>query len=124
MTEDILTDKRQAEIYALLATHTTKGMTVREVESWLGIGHRPALSALTMLQRAGRATRLKERRRSQAVYVLKGYAGGREESPYQPRHAKPHPKDLTKDQVLEVMGDAGVDEELYPEVRRILEELP
>lgn len=116
--------KRQAEVYALLATHTTKGMTVREVEEWLGIRHGPANFALTMLHRSGRVARLRERRKGQHVHVLKGYAEGREESPYRPRQARPSPKDMTKDEVLAVMMDAGVDEYLYPEVRKILELLP
>ena len=116
--------KQQAEVYALLATHTTKGLTAREVEEWLGIRHGPANFALTMLHRAGRVARLKERRKGQHVHVLKGYAGDRDESPYRPRLARPHAKDLTKDEVLAVMMDAGVDEYLYPEVRKILERLP
>ena len=120
----IPTAKRQAEVYALLATHTTMGATVREVEEWLGIGHGPASFALMTLHQSGRVARLKERRKGQHVHVMKGYAEGREESPYRPRLARRHPKDMTKDQVLAVMMDAGVDEYLYPEVRKILELLP
>jgi hypothetical protein len=116
--------KRQAEVYALLATHTTKGLTVREVEEWLGVAHGPANFALTMLHRSGHVARLRERRKGQHVHVLKGYVEGREEFAYRPRLARPRPKDLTKDQVLAVMMDAGVDEYLYPEVRKILERLP
>lgn len=119
-----ITGKRQAQVYALLATHTTNGMTVKEVEDALSIGHGPASSALTHLHRADRVVRLQERRVGQQVYVLKGYAEDREESPYRPRQAKPHPRYLSKAQVLEVMGDAGVDEDLYPTIRRILENLP
>ena len=119
-----ITGKRQAEVFALLAQQTTKGMTVKEVEDALNIGHGPASSALTHLHRAERVVRLQERRLNQQVYLLRGYAEGRPESPYRPRLAKPHPKYLTKDQVLAVMGDAGVAEELYPDVRRLLEALP
>jgi len=119
-----ITGRRQAEVYGLLATHTTKGMTVKEVEDWLGIGHGPASSALTHLHRAGRVARLKERRFNQQVYVLKGYTADREESPYRPRLAKPHPRYMTKDQVLACMGDAGMDEDQYPQVRKLLEALP
>jgi hypothetical protein len=119
-----ITGKRQAQVFALLATRNTQGMTVKEVEDALSIGHGPASSALTHLHRADRVARLQERRVGQQVYVLKGYVEDREESPYRPRQAKPHPRYLSKVQVLEVMGDAGVDEELYPQVRRILENLP
>jgi hypothetical protein len=119
-----ITGKRQAQVFALLATHTSKGMTVKEVEDALSIGHGPASSALTHLHRAERVVRLQERRMNQQVYVLRGYAGGRLESPYRPRLARPHPKYLTKDQVLEIMMEAEVDEDMYEDVRRILENLP
>jgi hypothetical protein len=119
-----ITGKRQAQVFALLATRNTEGMTVKEVEDALSLGHGPASSALTHLHRADRVARLQERRMNQQVYVLKGYVEDREESPYRPRQAKPHPRYLSKAQVLEVMGDAGVDEGMYPEVRRILENLP
>ena len=119
-----ITGKRQAEVYALLATHTKAGMTVKEVEDRLSLGHGPASSALTHLHRADRVARLQERRSGQQVYVLKGYVEDREESPYRPRSSRPHPKYMTKDQVLAVMMDAGVDDDLYPTIRRILEALP
>jgi hypothetical protein len=119
-----ITGKRQAEVYGLLAQHTTQGMTVKEVEDALSIGHGPASSALTHLHRADRVVRLQERRVGQQVYCLKGYAQGRLESPYRPRLAKPHPRYLTRDQVLAVMADASVDESMYEEVRAVLENLP
>jgi hypothetical protein len=119
-----ITGKRQAEVYGLLATSTSTGMTVKEVEMALSIGHGPASSALTHLHRADRVARLKERRLNQEIYVLKGYVGDREESPYRPRLAKPHPRYLTRDQVLAVMADASVDESMYEEVRAVLENLP
>ena len=119
-----ITGQRQAQVFALLATHTNKGMTVKEVEDALSIGHGQASSALTHLHRAERVVRLQERRNGQQVYLLRGYAEGREESPYRPRFAKPHPKYMTKDQVLACMGDAGMDEDLYPQVRKLLEALP
>jgi hypothetical protein len=119
-----ITGKRQAQVFALLAQHTTAGMTVKEVEDALSLGHGPASSALTHLHRADRVARLQERRSGQQVYVLKGYVEDREESPYRPRLAKPHPKYLTKDQVLAIMSDTGVDEDLYPTIRRVLEALP
>jgi hypothetical protein len=119
-----ITGHRQAQVFALLATHTSKGMTVKEVEEALGIGHGPASSALTHLHRAERVVRLQERRLNQQVYCLRGYAEGRPESPYRPRLARPHPRYLTKDQVLAVMADANVDESMYEEVRAVLENLP
>jgi hypothetical protein len=119
-----ITGRRQAEVFALLAQHTTNGMTVKEVETWLGIGHGPASSALTHLHRAERVVRLQERRNGQQVYLLRGYAEGRPESPYRPRLARPHPKYMTKDKVLACMSDAGMDEDLYPQVRKLLEALP
>lgn len=119
-----ITGKRQAEVYALLATHTSKGMTVKEVEDALSIGHGPASSALTHLHRAGRVARLQERRMNQQVYVLKGYVGDRDESPYRPRLPRPHPKYMTRLEVLTTMSEAGVDEDLYPAVRKVLDALP
>ena len=119
-----ITGKRQAEVYGLLATRTTQGMTVKEVEDALSIGHGPASSALTHLHRAERVVRLQERRLNQQVYCLKGYAEGRLESPYRPRLARPHPRTMTNDEVMAVMMDAKVHESFYPIVRRILEALP
>jgi hypothetical protein len=119
-----ITGKRQAQVYALLATHQGRGMTVKEVEDHLSIGHGPASSALTHLHRADRVARLQERRLNQQVYVLKGFTDGREESPYRPRLVRPHPRYLTKDQVLAIMSDVGVDEDLYPTIRKVLDTLP
>jgi hypothetical protein len=97
---------------------------VKEVEDALSIGHGPASSALTHLHRAERVVRLQERRMGQQVYLLKGYAEGREESPYRPRLAKPHPRTMTRDEVMAVMMDAGVHEGYYPLVRKVLDALP
>jgi hypothetical protein len=119
-----ITGKRQAQVYALLATHTGHGMTVKEVEDALSLGHGPASSALTHLHRADRVARLQERRSGQQVYVLKGYVEDREESPYRPRLGRTHPKYLTRMEVLGVMMDAGVDESVYPDVRKVLDALP
>lgn len=119
-----ITGHRQAQVFALLAQSTNAGMTVKEVEDALSLGHGPASSALTHLHRAERVVRLQERRNNQQVYVLRGYADGRPESPYRPRLAKPHPRYLTRDQVLAVMADASVDESMYEEVRAVLENLP
>ncbi len=119
-----ITGKRQAEVYALLATYTRHGVTVKEVEDRLSIGHGPASSALTHLHRAGRITRLKERRVNQEIYILKGYVGGREESPYRPRLGRKHPRELTREEVLAAMMDASVDEGMYGDVRAVLENLP
>lgn len=119
-----ITGHRQAQVFGLLAQHTNDGMTVKEVEEALGIGHGPASSALTHLHRAERVVRLQERRMNQQVYVLRGYAEGRLESPYRPRLARPHPRHLTRDQVMAIMMEAEVDEDLYEDVRRVLENLP
>jgi len=119
-----ITGKRQAEVYGLLATHTTAGMTVKEVEDALSLGHGPASSALTHLHRAERVVRLQERRMNQQVYVLRGYAEGRPESPYRPRLGRKHPRYLTRDEVLTAMMEGSVSEDLYEEVRAVLENLP
>ena len=119
-----ITGKRQAQVFALLAQHTNDGMTVKEVEEALEIGHGPASSALTHLHRAERVVRLQERRLNQQVYVLRGYAEGRLESPYRPRLGRKHPRYLTRDEVLEAMMEGSVSEDLYEEVRAVLENLP
>jgi hypothetical protein len=49
---------------------------------------------------------------------------GREETSSRPRRSQPHPKHLTKDQVMAVMMDVGVPEGLYPDIRKVLNALP
>ena len=119
-----LTGKRQKVIYQLVTLAGSDGMTVGEVENHTRLGHGQASSALTHLHRAGHIQRITEQRMKQEIYVHPDFRNDRPESPYRPRREIHHPRYLTKEQTLAVMMDANVDESFYPEVRRILENLP
>jgi hypothetical protein len=119
-----LTGKRQKVIFELVVHSGREGVTVGEVENYTGLGHGPASSALTHLHRAGHIQRITEQRMKQEVYVHPDFRNDRTESPYRPRREIHHPKYLTKEQLLAVMMDAQVDESFYPEIRRVLENLP
>jgi ribosomal protein S25 len=119
-----LTGKRQRVIFELVAHAGRRGVTVGEVEDYTGLGHGPASSALTHLHRAGHIQRITEQRRKQEVYVHPEFRDDRTESPYRPRREIHHPRYLTKEQVLAAMMDAQVDESFYPEVKRVIENLP
>jgi len=115
----------QRGVMAHLALMKAEGATAADVEDTFGIGHGQASSALSHLHRAGLVRRVKMRRKRHEIYVLPEFVNGREESPYRPR-LKPerHPRELSKDRILGIMMDAGVDESLYPEIRKVIEALP
>ena len=120
-----ITSTVQRRVYDALGDLKSEGITALEVEFALGVGHGMASSALSHLHRAGKVTRIKMRRKRHEIYVLPEYVNGREESPYRPRlEPAKHPRDLSQEQVFGAMMDAGVDESLYPEVRKVLNALP
>ena len=119
-----LTGKRQKLIFELVTRWGREGATVGEIENYTGLGHGLASSSLTHLHRAGHIQRITEQRMKQEVYVHPEFRDDRTESPYRPRREIHHPRYLTKEQVLAVMMDAQVDESFYPEVRRVIENLP
>lgn len=120
-----ITSRVQRAVFMALGSLGAEGITALEVEQRLEVGHGMASSALSHLQRADKIKRIKQRRAKHEIYVLPEFVNGRAESPYRPR-MKPakHPRSLTQDQLLAVMMDAGVDEGLYPEVRRVVDGLP
>jgi hypothetical protein len=119
-----ITGWRQHEVFAYLTKRGADGATVAEVEDHFEIGHGKASSALTHLHRAERIVRIKERRGRQEIYLLEQFRGDRELAAYRPRLSRQHPKSLTRDEVLAVMMDVGVDESAYPDVRKVLDGLP
>lgn len=119
-----ITSEVQRRVFAALGDLKSEGLTALEVEFALGVGHGMASSALSHLHRAGRIRRVKMRRKRHEIYVLPEYVNGREESPYRPRLKPAKPRTLTDDEVRGAMMDAGVDESLFPEVRRVINNLP
>jgi ribosomal protein S25 len=120
-----VTSRAQLAALKLLMEYKSEGITAAEFEDQMGIGHGMASSALSHLHRANRVKRVKMRRKRHEIYVLPEYVNGREESPYRPR-LKParHPRELSRERLLGIMMDAGVDESFYPEVRKVIEALP
>ena len=121
-----LTEGRQAAALALVARHTSDGITVAEAQDALGVGHGQASSALSHLHRAGKVVRLKSRRNKQELYVLPDHVNGREESPYNPRLNRKHPKFYSDATVFAAMKEAGIPAlpDSYREIRKFLEALP
>lgn len=121
-----MTLSRQEAALELVQTSGAEGVTVAEAEGFLSVGHGQASSALSHLHRAGRVTRLKDRRRSQEIYVVPEHVNGRKESPYNARPQRKHPKFHSDTTVIEAMRVAGMtlDEQTYDGVRRMLENLP
>lgn len=120
-----ITSEVQRRTFEALGDRKSEGLTALEVEFAMGVGHGMASSALSHLHRAGHIKRVKMRRKRHEIYVLPEYVNGREESPYRPR-LKParHPRELSRERLLGIMMDAGVDESFYPEVRKVIEALP
>lgn len=79
--------KQTIRVHEVVAGKQGFGMTCRELEVRLGVGHGSASGALTRLHRDGWLTRLTERRDRQQVYVDPAWVDGREESPYLPNVA-------------------------------------
>lgn len=121
-----LTATRQAKALEAVELAARRGITVAELEEYLGIGHGQASSALSHLHRAGRIKRITARRKSQEIYVAEEYRDGRDESPYNARSARKHPKFHSDRTVVEAMSMAGLplDEQSYDAIRKFLENLP
>jgi ribosomal protein S25 len=119
-----MTLSRQQAALALVQTSAAEGVTVAEAEQFLGVGHGQASSALSHLHRAGRITRLKDRRRSQEIYVAAEFVNGRKESPYNARPQRKHPKFHSDRTVMEAMKVAGIAPTRYESIRKFLEALP
>lgn len=121
-----LTLSRQQAALSMVNKSGSNGVTVKEMEQFLDVGHGQASSALSHLHRAGRIRRLKDRRRSQEIYVAEEFVNGRKESPYKPRTERKHPKFHTDRTVLEAMAAAGLpmDDTAYHRIRMFLENLP
>ena len=121
-----LTGKRQRATLEAVTLSAHRGVTAAEMENLLGVGHGQASSALSHLHRAGHIRRIKERRFKQEVYVLAEHVGDREESPYNPRPERKHPRFHSDRTVLEAMKMAGLpwDKDTYDKVRVMLENLP
>lgn len=121
-----LTKSRQQRTLGLVEMSAAFGITVAELEDVLGIGHGQASSALSHLHRAGRITRLRERRSKQEVYVLPVHINGRPESPYNARPQRKHPRFHSDRTVVEAMrvAELPLDTATYQHIRAFLEALP
>ena len=122
-----ITKRRQAAALEMVDAAARWGITSRELENVLGIGHGQASSALSHLHRAGRIKRIEERRHAQEIYVLPEHVDGRKESPYRPRKQdRVHPKFHNDETVLRAMNEAGIrtDAAVFKGIRKFLEALP
>lgn len=119
-----LTASRQAKTLEAVELSAKHGITVAELEELLSIGHGQASSALSHLHRAGRIKRLTARRSKQEIYVVEEHRGGREESPYNARNTRKHPKHCSDRTVMEAMLVAGIAPTRYESIRKFLEALP
>jgi ribosomal protein S25 len=123
-----LTESRQAKALQAVTAFGANGLVVAELELMLGVGHGQASSALSHLHRAGKVVRLKSRRNKQEIYVVPDFVKGREESPYNPRLNRKHPKFYNDATVLKAMKEAGMNplsyEADYQKIRKFLEALP
>jgi len=77
-----VTGFRQREIHRLLSDAGPHGITDREVQRVLGVGHGASSAALTALHKAGHIARLMQERRGNQVYVLPEHVDHRLVSPY------------------------------------------
>lgn len=119
-----MTLSRQQAALAAVWTAQSEGVTVLEMERYLDVGHGQASSALSHLHRAGRITRLKDRRRKQEIYVAAEFVNGRKESPYNARPQRKHPKFHSDTTVMEAMRVAEIPPISYAQIRKFLENLP
>lgn len=76
---------RQMKVIEHLHKAGGKGLTCGELEREMGAGHGAVSAALSVLHRDGLIARIAERRNRQEVYLMPGYARGRELSPFRPR---------------------------------------
>lgn len=74
--------QREKDTLWLLGTRRIAGLTVKEIRDITGWHHGQASSVLSTLHKAGKIDRLISRRDRCAVYVLHGYADGRETVPH------------------------------------------
>jgi hypothetical protein len=121
-----LTATRQLMALSMVNKSGSNGVTVAEIEEALGVGHGQASSALSHLHRAGKISRLKDRRNKQELYVAPDFINGRRESPYNPRLNRKHPRFYSDHTVVEAMrtADLPCTEPMYDHIRRFLEALP
>lgn len=120
-----ITSTVQRMVYDQLGVLKSEGITALEVELGLKVGHGMASSALSHLQRAGKITRIKMRRKRHEIYVLPEWVNGRQESPYRPRNKPAKPaRDISDDRLREIMMDVGVDESYFAVVRTVVNALP
>jgi DNA-binding PadR family transcriptional regulator len=86
MREDAtgITGARQKQVYEMVSSAASTGLTDREVQDALRIGHGASSAALTRLQKTGFLTRLKEQRNGNEIYVLPAHVGDREVAHYRP----------------------------------------
>lgn len=82
-----VTGKRAIEVHGAVKSQGIHGITCRELQAFMMIGHGAASGALTRLHRGGHVVRLQESRSSQQVYVVPENRDGRDESPYRPNIA-------------------------------------
>lgn len=75
---------RQRQVLDLVRASGARGMTDREVQQALVIGHGSSSGTLTRLHRQGLLERLLERREHNEVYVLPEHAGDRPRAAYRP----------------------------------------
>lgn len=121
-----MTETRQRQTLSLVGGTGHDGLVVAELEQLLGVGHGQASSALSHLHRAGKVVRLRSRRNKQELYVTPEHVNGREQSPYNQRLNRKHPKFYADTTVLEAMRTAELPttEGMYQHIRKFLEALP
>lgn len=78
---------RQRQVYEMLRAAGRLGLTDREVQASLDIGHGASSGALTRLHREGLIVRLAERRQRNEIYVLPQFVRDRPTVPYRPNRA-------------------------------------
>lgn len=82
-----VTGKRSQQVFDQVAQMQHRGVTVREIEWMLKIGHGSASGALTRLHRAGYIARLQRKRDKQQIYMAIAFTAGQALSPYKPNVA-------------------------------------
>lgn len=94
-----ITGWRSREVFKLIASAGEVGMTDKEVQSALRIGHGASSGTLTRLHKAEKIARLRDRRRGNEIYVLPRHVQDRTTSPYRPNKR-------TSDDLREVRAQA------------------
>jgi len=84
------TTERQTMVLRALSKVGEYGATWKELGAAFGWHHGQASGALSVLHKAGRIERLKNRRLRCEVYVMPEFVLGRETSPYRPNSKKQH----------------------------------